>query len=107
MTIAQQIITVALCMLATMLTRFIPFLLFRDGKIPPYIRYIGHALPASMFSLLLVYCLKGVDIASGSRGLPEALSILATWILFVKTKQTLLPIALGTALYMLLIQFVF
>ena len=46
MTTAQMLITIALCALATMLTRFLPFLLFPAGKpTPRFIRYLGHALP--------------------------------------------------------------
>lgn len=38
MTILQQVLTIALCSLATMLTRFLPFLIFRaDKPTPKYI----------------------------------------------------------------------
>ena len=71
MTVAQQIITIALCALATMLTRFLPFLLFSGKrKTPEYINYLGKALPAAIFGMLVVYCLKNVSITSGSHGLP-------------------------------------
>ena len=35
MTITQQIITVAVVVLGTMTTRFLPFLIFPEGKEPP------------------------------------------------------------------------
>ena len=39
MTLTQEIITVAMVVLATMLTRFLPFLVFPEGKpTPKYIR---------------------------------------------------------------------
>ena len=48
MTLTQQIITIALCALGTMATRFLPFLLFSSRKpTPGYIRYLGNALPAA------------------------------------------------------------
>ena len=108
MTTVQALITIALCALATMLTRFLPFILFPAGKTTPrFIRYLGHALPAAVFSMLLVYCLKGVDIASGSHGLPELIAIAVVAVLHLWKKQTLLSIAAGTIVYMLLVQKVF
>ena len=59
-----------------MLTRFLPFLLFPAGKpTPKYIQYLGRVLPAAVFGMLVVYCLKNVQILSGSHGLPEAIAI--------------------------------
>ena len=64
---AQNLIIIALCALATQLTRFLPFLLFPAGKkTPAFIQFLGHALPAAVFSMLVVYCLKGVNITSGA-----------------------------------------
>lgn len=58
----EQFITIGLCALATMLTRFLPFLCFSPDKpTPPFVRYLGNALPAAVFGLLIVYCLKNVD----------------------------------------------
>ena len=59
MTIPQQIITIAICVLGTMLTRFLPFLIFSSKKpTPKYIVYLGKALPCAVFGMLVVYCLK-------------------------------------------------
>ena len=61
MTLTQQIITIAMVVLGTVLTRFLPFLLFPAGKpTPKYIQYLGKVLPASVFGLLVIYCLKNV-----------------------------------------------
>ena len=35
MTLTQQIITIGLCILGTMLTRFLPFLIFRENRKTP------------------------------------------------------------------------
>lgn len=107
MTLSQQVITIALCALATMLTRFVPFLLFSGRKTPRYIEYLGHALPGAIFGMLVVYCLKSVDPTVYSHGLPEALAILVTVALHLWKRQMLLSIAGGTVCYMLLLQFVF
>lgn len=64
MPLYQQAITVLLCTAATMLTRFLPFLVISARKpTPPLVRYLGNALPAAIFGLLVVYCLK--DVAWG------------------------------------------
>lgn len=108
MTLTEQIITVAVIVLATMLTRFLPFLLFpADKPTPKYLQYLGKVLPAAVFGLLVVYCLKNVDILSGSHGIPELLAIAVVIGLHLWKKQMLLSIAGGTVVYMLLVQFVF
>ena len=108
MTVPQRIITIALCAAATMLTRFLPFLMFSPKKeTPKYVQYLGKALPCAVFGMLVVYCLKNVSILSGSHGLPEAIAIAAPFALHLWKKQTLLSIAGGTVCYMLLVQLVF
>ena len=107
MTITQQIITIAAVVLGTMTTRFLPFLIFPEGKNPPdVVQYLGTVLPYAVISLLVVYCLKGVP-ESGSYGIPEAIAIV--FIIFLRKwkRNTLLSIAGGTILYMALVQMVF
>ena len=108
MTLTQQIITIAVIVLGTMLTRFLPFLLFPSGKpTPGYVQYLGRVLPGAVFGLLVIYCLKNVSVFHGSHGIPELISIALVVILHKWKKQMLLSIAGGTICYMLLVQFVF
>ena len=108
MTLTQQIITIAMVVLGTMLTRFLPFLLFPTGKpTPKYIQYLGRVLPASVFGLLVIYCLKNVSVFTGSHGIPELLAILLVVVLLLWKRQMLLSIAGGTVFYMILVQTVF
>lgn len=108
LSLPQQILTIALCVAATMLTRFLPFLIFRGSRpTPAYVRYLGRALPAAIFGMLVVYCLKNVSLFAGAHGLPEAIAILVTVALHLWKRQMLLSIAGGTACYMLLVQLVF
>lgn len=108
MTVTEQIITVAVVVLGTMLTRFLPFVLFPAGKpTPRYIQYLGKALPAAVFGMLVIYCLKNVDVLTGSHGLPEAIAIAVVAALHLWKRQMLLSIAGGTVCYMLLMQVVF
>ena len=54
MTLTQQILTIAMVVLGTALTRFLPFLIFPSGKpTPKYIQYLGRFLPAAVFGLLV------------------------------------------------------
>lgn len=108
MTLAQQLITIGMVVLGTMLTRFLPFIIFPPGKpTPKYIRYLGAALPSAVFGLLVVYCLRHVSLGSGSHGIPELISILLVVALHLWKRQMLVSIAGGTVCYMMLVQMVF
>ncbi len=108
MTLTQQIITIAIVVLGTMLTRFLPFLLFPAGKpTPKYVRYLGKVLPPAVFGMLVIYCLRNVSIFTGSHAIPEMLSIALVVALHLWKRQMLLSIAGGTVCYMLLVQLVF
>lgn len=108
MSLSQKIITVALVVLGTMLTRFLPFIMFpADKPTPKYIQYLGKVLPSAVFGMLVIYCLKNVSICTGSHGLPELISVAAVIGLHVWKRQMLLSIGGVTILYMLLVQFVF
>lgn len=108
MTTIQEIITIGLCALATMTTRFLPFVIFRaDKPTPKYMQYLGKALPAAIFGMLVVYCLKNVNVFAQSHGLPELLAIALVVALHLWKRNMLLSIAGGTVCYMLLVQLVF
>lgn len=108
MTLLQEIVTIGLCALATVLTRFLPFLIFRaDKPAPKYIRYLGKALPAAIFGMLVVYCLKNVSVVTGNHGIPELIAIVSVVMLHLWKRNMLLSIGGGTICYMLLVQFLF
>ena len=94
-------------LLGTMVTRFLPFLIFPEGKEPPeLIQYLGKVLPYAVIGLLVIYCLKDVP-GSGTYGIPEFLAIVFIVLLHRWKKNILLSIGGGTVFYMLLVQFVF
>ena len=94
-------------LLGTMVTRFLPFLIFPEGKEPPeFIQYLGKVLPYAVIGLLVIYCLKDVP-GSGTYGIPEFLAIVFIVLLHRWKKSILLSIGGGTVFYMLLVQFVF
>ena len=106
MTLAQQIITIGLCVLGTMPTRFLPFLVFRENReTPKFIQYVGIFLPSAVFGMLVVYCLRNVNILQGTHGIPEFISILITAGLHIWKHQMLISIAGGTICYILLLHF--
>ena len=108
MTQTQQLLTIAAIALGTMLTRFLPFCLFPAGKeTPKLVQKLGDLLPGAVFSLLVVYCLKSIDLFSGSHGLPEAIAIAAITAVHLWKRNTLISIATGTVVYMILVQTVF
>ena len=74
MTLAQQIITIGMCILGTMVTRYLPFLIFKENKkTPEYIQYLGKFLPSAVFGMLVIYCLKNVEVLHGTHGIPDVL----------------------------------
>ena len=108
MTVSQRVITIGLCVLGTVLTRFLPFAVFSARRpTPRYVQYLGRVLPGAIFAMLVVYCLRNVSFLTGSHGLPELLSIAVTVGLHLWKRQMLVSIAGGTVCYMLLVQLVF
>ncbi len=106
-TVGQSIITIAVVALGMMLTRFLPFLIFPEGRTPPkYIMYLGKVLPGAVIGLLVVYCLKNAVFES-YHCLPELIAIACVVALQKWKKSMLLSMAAGTVVYMLLVQLVF
>ena len=108
MDLTQQMITIAMVVLGTMFTRFLPFIVFPSGKSTPnYIQYLGRVLPSAVIGLLVIYCFKDVSLLAGTYGIPEFLGVAIVVLLHVWKKSMLLSIAGGTMAYMILVQFVF
>ena len=108
MNLTERLITIGMVILGTVLTRFIPFLVFRsDRPTPEYIRYLGDVLPGAVFGMLVIYCLKNVSLLTGNHGIPEFIAIAVVVILHLWKRQMLLSIAGGAICYMLLVQFAF
>lgn len=105
MTSQQQIITIVILAVVTFMTRALPFLIFPAGKpTPKYVQYLGKALPLAVFGMLVVYCLKDVQWLEGSHGIPEILGIAAVVLMHLWRRQLFLSMAVGTAVYMILIR---
>ena len=108
MTLSEEIITIAAVVAGTMVTRFLPFVLFpANKKTPPLVVFLGKMLPSAVMGMLVVYSLKDTQLLSGYHGLPEGIAVALTVILQATVRNLLLTIAAGTISYMLLVQYVF
>jgi branched-subunit amino acid transport protein AzlD len=108
LSILQTIVIIIMVMIATMLTRFLPFLLLKfKGSNNKSIHYLGKVLPYSAIGLLVVYCLKDISFVSTTDWLPEAIAILCIVVLHIWKNNVLLSIGAGTVVYMILVQTVF
>lgn len=90
----------------TMLTRFLPFIVFRRHT-PAYVSYLGRVLPAAIIGMLVVYCLKDISPAAYPFSLPELLAAACVVAMQVWRRNSLVSILAGTVVYMVLVQLVF
>lgn len=109
----EMIITFLVIWLGTVMTRFLPYLIFPEGrKVPEFIYYLGRVLGPAVFGLLVVYCLRNTDFSTpfsngGNHGIPELSASAVTLLTYRWKKQMILSMAAGTILYMILVQVVF
>ena len=105
---------------ATLLSRFLPFIIFRgDRKTPPFVEFLGRTLPCATIGLLVIYCLRtplllisrqirqGGGGGASDWGVPEFAAVAVVALLHRWKKNSLLSIGLGTVFYMVLKQVVF
>jgi branched-subunit amino acid transport protein AzlD len=108
MTGAQAVITISIVAAATFMTRSLPFILFPSGKsAPAYVKYLGSILPYATIAMLIVYCLKGITPLEWPHGIPELIAIGTVVFVQLKKHNLILSIAIGFAVYMVLIRTVF
>lgn len=108
MTIWQTAVMVGIFAVATFATRVVSFLMFPANKpTPKYVAYLGRVLPFAITGMLIIYCLKEVTPFAWPYGLPEAIALAVVALLYLTVKNSLLAIAAGTVVYMLLVQLVF
>ena len=108
MTNTQVWYAIAVIVLVTALTRFLPFILLSSSKkTPKIIDKLGKLLPFAIMGMLVVYCLKDISFTSVSGFLPAIIGCIIVAALYVWKRNTLLSIIVGTVSYMLLVQFVF
>ena len=108
MTSFEMVMTVAIVVAATLLTRFSAFLIFPPGKkVPDFVQYLGKALPAAVMGMLVVYTFKDTIVLSYPYGIPELIALLVTVGMHLWKRNMFMSIGAGTVVYMILIQAVF
>ena len=102
----RSAVLIAIMSVVTMALRFLPFLIFRK-QTPKYISYLGRVLPPAIIGMLVIYCLKDVNLLIFPFAVPELIAVVCVAALQAWKRNSLLSILIGTAAYMLLIQVVF
>lgn len=104
----HDILVVAVAAGVTAALRFLPFLIFREGKpLPQWLSHLGRVLPCAIMGMLVIYCLKSISFLSAPFGIPQLLGCAVVALLHIWKRNTLLSIGIGTLFYMILVQFVF
>lgn len=105
MTVWQQVITILVAALATLITRFLPFLIFPAGKkTPAVINKLSYFLPGAVLGMLVVYCYKDLPKAPLAEIFPQALASLVVIGIHFWKRNLFLSIFLGTFSYLLLLR---
>lgn len=102
----EAVMTALMIAASTVITRFIPFILFSRKKDSAYISYLGEVLPYASIGLLVIYCLKSVDLTAEPYAIPELIAIISIIALHCWRENTLLSIGTGTAIYMFIVQYI-
>lgn len=85
--------------LITIIIRALPFIIFKD-KDYPIINYLAQVLPYSIMAMLVVYCLKSVNILTGNHGICEIIGCTSVILLHLYKRNNLISILGGTLIYM-------
>ena len=104
----ELLITALIIVFATLIIRFLPFVIKRKSIAErKYIKFLGDMMPYSMIALLVIYCLKEVNLIKYPYGIPELISIAIIIILHIIKRNVLISIGVGTVIYMILVQTIF
>lgn len=104
-TTAYLLLAVLVCAAGTFLIRLAPFALFGGKReMPPAVRRLARRMPAAIVAVLVVYSLKGLSGSDAAHVAASLTGVLAVVLLHLWKKNTLVSIAGGTILYMLLLR---
>lgn len=108
LTVTQTLVTIAAIALGAQISRWLPFAAFSGKKeLPEFIKYLGRVLPPALMGLLVVYCFKNTPILTENHGLPELIATAVVIGTYAWKENFLISVGGGTAVYMILVQFVF
>ena len=104
----ELLITALIIAAATLIIRFLPFVIIRKSIAErKYIKFLGDMMPYSMIALLVIYCLKDVNLIKYPYGISELISIAIIIVFHIFKRNVLISIGAGTIIYMFLVQAVF
>lgn len=101
----HALLIVLVCAGVTLMLRALPFAFFggKDG-VPGWVASLGSTLPPAIMAALVVYCLKSVPFGTFADGAKQLAAAAVVVALHLVKRNTLLSIAGGTAVYMILIR---
>ena len=100
------IAVIAVISIITWGLRAFPFLLFGNRPLPKIVQYLGKILPPTIMTILVIYCLRDINILRFPYGFSEIVSCLLVIFIQIIRKNMYLSIIIGTACYMILIRMV-
>ena len=101
----HALLTVAICAGVTMLLRAAPFAFFGGKKgVPKIVAALGRTLPPAIMAALVVYCLKSVPFGTLTNAASQLIAAAVVVAVHLWRRNTLISIAAGTAVYMVLIR---
>ena len=95
---------IAVVAAVTWALRAVPFLAFGNRPLPKTVLYLGKALPPAIMTILVAYCLRGVDLTRRPFGVPELAACGLVVGLQILRNNMYLSIVAGTVCYMILIR---
>lgn len=103
--VGYSIMLVAVTAIVTFILRAIPFVVFGGKKdMHPTVRMIADKLPPAIIAVLVVYCVKSDIAMPGTGTIATLIALAAVVLVHLWKKNTLLSIAVGTVIYMILIR---
>lgn len=91
----------------TILLRFLPFLIFnKDKKIPKIIIYLGDYLPAAAIAMLVVYCLRDINLFVYPYAVREVIASIVVVLVQIYKRNSVLSILIGSLTYILLVSLI-
>jgi branched-subunit amino acid transport protein AzlD len=104
-TTPQTLLIILVVAALTFLTRVLPFLLFRNLDRPAaWLVDLGRLLPPAVIAILIVYCLRSIEVTQAGSWLTQLLSVAVVIGLHLWKRNNLISIGGGTCCYMILIR---
>lgn len=100
------IISTLIVGLITLFERALPFIFFKNKKLPNSIDYLGKVLPMAIMTTLVIFCLRSVEFSSLAGFIPALAGIIITILLKLLNCNTLICITVATSTYMILLNII-